>query len=43
MKKIIIIKNYLNKKKGKKASCCLKLVKPVLLVYLAAADSGGLV
>ena len=38
--KIIIIKNYLKKKKPPAG---FKLAKPVLVVYLAAADSGGLI
>ena len=40
--KIIIIKNYFFIKK-KKPPAGFKVAKPVLLVYLAAADSGGLV
>ena len=36
---VIIIKNYLRKKK---ASCWFQTGKPVLLVFLAATNSGGL-
>ena len=36
----MIVKSYVKKKKPPVG---FKLAKPVLLVYLAAADSGGLV